>query len=449
MPILVAPGHPGPTASTDSTTYNGVLRAVVDPVHAGVTIICDFSSYLAPGFGYTFPVPFTATVYRVMPDGTTIIVRSGEAVESYGGIFHVYDDEVPMGQVVGYYAIPQTADGGTGPTSGVAAVLSWEPDGGFTSPGVWLKCLDDPDLSMPVRVQDWSTGSYASGTNAVNVLGSPFPVANVDVRKAYASQVTVLTSTEDEYQQLLAASQTGIAYLVGLERHRRRTGYYLLGDMAPTRQGNVNSAYDSWVIPLQQIDRPLTAGQTLAVPGKTLSDRQAAFPFFSDIVARDPSCEAVLSAVATARFGMKAATGGPVSFQGYTGAVRVNYPSGGGSRVMRATATVRDASNASLGVVLGPNTTVRVGGDKMLFVYLPAAPGVSVTLNVEVDGAAASDTVDVYTAGLYADGQMGVNLLPAASAGFDSGIGNWESQNNATLSAKARVGRRFRATMEP
>lgn len=285
MPILVAPNAPAPTEATDAISYSGAIRAVVDASNAGVRIFCDFSSFLVAGFGYSFPNPFRATVYRQTGDGTIVKVRSGDDVISYGGIFHAYDDEPPFGEVVAYWAIPLLADGTPGPTSGTVAVKTWAPAGGYDIPGVWFKCLDNPDISMPVRVQDWSTGTYPSGGKVADILGGKYPAASFDVRKSYSTSMVVLTSSEVEYQQLLSATELDVVQIVGLSKHRRRSGYYLVGDMTPVRIGHADSTFDSWSIQLTQLDRPSTAGQTLVVPGRTFADRRAAYPFFSDVLA--------------------------------------------------------------------------------------------------------------------------------------------------------------------
>jgi hypothetical protein len=294
MPIVVSPGVPPPTDAVDSTSYSGAMRAVVDPDHAGVRLIADFS-VAASWTGYTFGAPFTATIYRITQDGEIVIVRSGDAAKSFSKVIYAYDDEVPLGEVVGYWAIPVLVDGTDGPTSGVAAVKTYEPAGGFEEPGVYIKCLADPDLSMPIRIQDWTTGTYTSGATAAAMLGSPFPAINADVRKAYTSQMTILTASEDEFQAFLAACALNTAYIVGLTRHRRRTGYYLLGDISPTRQGAVHSPYDAWTVVLTQMARPDTTNQSNVTPGHSFKDRLAQYPFFSDVLASGRTFREVLT----------------------------------------------------------------------------------------------------------------------------------------------------------
>lgn len=284
MPIQI--GTPTPPAPvTDAITPDGYLRATVLPDDAGVFLRADFSSVLTDP-AYSWPNPFTLTIYRLTLDGEISPVRGAGNIGQYGGIIHAYDDEVPFGQIVRYWAVAFTADGEPGITTSYAAVTTWEPAGGFVSPGVWIKNLEDPVLSCPARVQDWSQFTYGSRNSVADIWGSPFPGVVSDVRKAPSSTITFLTKDEDEYQALLAAASASVVYIVGLAKHRRRTGYYVVGDLGSARIGHdPATGYDTWTVPVQQMGNPATAGQSLTVPGRSYADRRAAYELYEDVQA--------------------------------------------------------------------------------------------------------------------------------------------------------------------
>jgi hypothetical protein len=284
MPIVATSSNP-PVPSTDSQTADGRLRATVMPDSAGVFLRADFSDAL-PLIGYVWPNPFQVTIYKQTEDGTISTVRGAADIAQYGGVFHAYDDEVTFGSIVQYWAVAPQADGEDGILTDRVAVVTWEPDGGFVQPGVWIKNLEDPELSCPARCQDWSAFTYGARNAVADIWGSQYPGVVSDVRKAPSTQLTVLTATEEEYQALLAATSGSVVYIVGLVRHRRRTGYYVLGDVASARIANdPATGYDVWTIPAQTIDNPVSAGQSLTVPGRSYADRQAAYPTFADVLA--------------------------------------------------------------------------------------------------------------------------------------------------------------------
>ncbi|AYD86772.1 hypothetical protein SEA_MICRODON_25 [Streptomyces phage Microdon] len=282
MPIVVSQPV-AQTPVTDAQSPDGKIRATVLTGTAGVFIRVDYTSMLGQ-LGYTWPNPFRVTIWRQLPGGEPEPVRGAENISQYGAIFHAYDDEVTFGQQVVYWAEAPTRDGGEIVETDKVVVLTWEPDGGFTQPGVWIKNLENPDLSVPARCVDWSAGSWASRNATADVWGASAPAVTTDVRKSYNTKMIVLTKDEDEYQALLAAIDASVVYVVGLERHRRRTGYYLVGDIAPTRLGRASSSYDSWDIGLTGMGRPKSAGHSLTVPGKTYADRRRAFETYQNVL---------------------------------------------------------------------------------------------------------------------------------------------------------------------
>lgn len=281
MPIMVS----APTVQTpsgDSQSPDGKIRATVMPSAAGVFLRVDYTSMLGQA-GYTWPSPFRITIYRQTEDNVISAVRGADSISQYGAIFHAYDDEVRFGQQVVYWAEAPTRDGSEIVETDKVAIRTWEPDGGFTSPGVWIKNLEDPDLSVPARCLDWSAGSWASRNAVADIWGGAAPAVTTDVRKSYNTKMTILTKDEDEYQALLSAVDSSVVYIVGLERHRRRTGYYLIGDIAPSRVGRVDSGYDVWDVALTGMERPTSSGHSLSVPGRSYADRRRTFETYRRI----------------------------------------------------------------------------------------------------------------------------------------------------------------------
>lgn len=286
MPIAVTTSVPQ-AQSTDSTSPDGFIRATVLPASAGVFIRVDFSAVrLDPS--YHWPTPFYLTIWREEADGTQSVVRGAQGIAQYGGIAHAYDDEVRFGQIVTYWAVAEQTTG-VDVVTGRVQVLTWEPDGGFTSPGVWIKSLEDPDLSVPVRCLDWSAGSYGSRNAAADVWGAADPAVVTDVRKSYSTTLVALTADEEEYQAFLSAVGGSVVYIVGLERHRRRTGYYLVGDIAPARIGKAYSEYDAWTVNLVGMSRPSAPTWSLVVPGRSYADRKRNFTTYQAVRDGNPN----------------------------------------------------------------------------------------------------------------------------------------------------------------
>lgn len=320
MPIAVSQAV-AQVPVTDAQSPDGRIRATVTPGSAGVFIRVDYTSMLTQ-VGYSWPNPFQVTIWRQIEGQDAQPVRGAEGIYQYGAIFHAYDDEVTFGQAVAYWAEAPTASGDQLVETDHVVVRTWEPDGGFTQPGVWIKNLEDPDLSVPARCIDWSAGSWASRNATADVWGSAQPAVTTDVRKSYNTKMTVLTKDEDEYQALLAAIDSSVVYVVGLERHRRRTGYYLIGDIAPSRIGRASSDYDSWDIGLTGMGRPSSAGHSLSVPGKSYADRRRALETYQRVLeapglggyrtenrAKNPSLENGLTDTVTYNSATRALTG--------------------------------------------------------------------------------------------------------------------------------------------
>ncbi len=436
MPIVVTSPQ-DLTPSTDAQSPDGRIRATVMSGSAGVFLRVDYTSLLGV-IGYDWPNPFRVTIWRQTADGEITAVRGAQNIAQYGAIVHAYDDEVRFGQQVVYWAEAPTADGDQLVETDKVAVLTWEPDGGFTSPGVWIKNLENPDLSTPARCIDWSAGSWASRNATADIWGASQPAVTTDVRKSYNTAMQVLTKDEDEYQALLEAVNASVVYVVGLERHRRRTGYYLVGDIAPARVGPAYSSYDAWTIGLTGMGRPVSAGQSLTVPGRSYRDRKAAYGTYDAIPYRSSFIRA--TAVTTTSLTRLAVDGnGPtrvdvVSGATYSVVLTVRLANAAAARNFQAGMSFWDAANNGLSSVSGSNVLVQPGATATVTVTGSSATGVKSRPFITGNTMTAGEQFDLIDAKMVAgpDVNASGNLLDPSDQSFTSTMGHWVNLANTT-----------------
>lgn len=451
MPIVVTTQTPqAPT--TDSVSLDGRLRATVMPGTAGVFLRVDYRDVLGDP-GYTWPNPFRVTVWRELADGSRAAVRGAEAMHQYGGVMHAYDDEVTFGQQVSYWAEAPTRDGSEIVETGRVAVLTWEPDGGFTSPGVWIKNLENPDFSVPARCIDWSAGSWASRNATADIWGGSSPAVVTDVRKSYNTKMTVLTADEDEYQALLQAVQSSVVYVVGLERHRRRTGYYLVGDIAPTRVGKPNSPYDSWDIALTGMNRPKTNGHSLVVPGRSYRDRRLAYETYNLI----PYASQYLRVTANADASFRVFIDSSKRLDVIAGATyryraRIRLTAAAAARNLRLGINFWDASNTPLTNAYSSSYNTAPGETADLELIATSPTGVKAQPYAYATSGATNDCFDLISASLENTAAPGVELLAPENTGFSGDMttaGDWNEYSNATGILVPGARRTYAAGTEP
>ncbi len=288
MPISVAGSFPQ-EPSTDSTTPDGFLRARILEDYAGVHLTVDYRSILTDP-GYAWPNPFRATIFRVDEDGNTVIVRTADYRHQGGGVFFAYDDEVSFGKVYTYYVEAYGYKHALLRRSVGTSVLTWSPKGGDTIPGVWIKSLDNPELSLPVRVKDWSQWTFAARSVVSDVINSPYSAINMRTRGAGTSALQVLTKNEDEYKAFLEVTKYGVVFIASLNRAWQRDGYYVMDDISPTRPTEFNTNYDYWAVALRVVERPQTSNQnSLSVPWGNLDDAKRLYPTYAQAKAHYPT----------------------------------------------------------------------------------------------------------------------------------------------------------------
>lgn len=282
MPIVVPPLTVPPAPVVDATSLDGIVHAVVDTTWAGVLIRCDFSGVAVDP---QWATPFQARVYRNDHFTGEVVVRSGDPALSYDRIVYAYDHEAPLGRAVTYRAVPMLFGGVEGATSAGASVVMPAPAGTASDPGVWCKSLEDPTLSMQLRLEAWNDGTYAGRFTADRILGGRNPATTWGKRQGLMSTMTVAVHGWDEYERILAVIDAGPLLIQGKPGRLRPDVYVLVGDAGYNRPvSDPDSQWLTWTLPITEIDRPPTAGQTLRIPGKSFAERQRDYPTF-DIVA--------------------------------------------------------------------------------------------------------------------------------------------------------------------
>lgn len=451
MPIVVStPVVQSP--STDAQSPDGRIRATVMPGTAGVFIRVDYTSLLN-ALGYDWPNPFRLTIYRETPDGKVTAVRGAANISQYGAIVHAYDDEVIFGQNVVYWAEAPTKSGDEIVETDKVAVRTWEPDGGFTQPGVWIKNLEEPDLSVPARCLDWSAGSWASRNATADIWGGAAPAVTTDVRKSYNTQMTVLTKDEDEYQALLEAVNSSVVYIVGLERHRRRTGYYLIGDIAPVRIGQASSQYDAWTIGLTGMDRPKSAGQSLSVPGRSYADRKRAYETYNLIPYRSSFIRALaLTSTTTTRIAVNSVNTVPISpATNYTLEFTAKLSGAAAARNLYAGMSFWDAGNNPLTSSTGPDVLMAPGSTATVSLTASAATGVKTRPFLTGKNMLVGEHFELIDAKMYLTSDLTKTniLLPEDTGPFTSSMGHWVDLGNSSPFLTPGYRRIYGAGTEP
>lgn len=280
MPIVVTGPIPQVPA-TDSTSMDGIIRARVLEDYAGIHLTVDYTSLLSdPGFDW--PNPFRATIFRVDESGNTVIVRSADARHQGGGKFYAFDDEVSFGHIYTYYAEAYDADGEMLRRGYGAAVQAWSPSGGDSIPGVWIKSLDYPDRSGPVRVRNWGQWNFGSRNSSADLLDSRYSAINMRPRDAGSSALQVLTKNQAEYEAFQSVAEYGIVFIASLNRAWQRDGYYVFGDISPDRPTEFQSDYDYWTVGLTVVERPKTANQNSPIaPWGSFADAKRLYPTYA------------------------------------------------------------------------------------------------------------------------------------------------------------------------
>lgn len=256
MPIVVDPLSPQPAVVADVVSGDGVLTARVDTAHAGVLLV-------VAGAGSDL-----VRVSRVNPDGSQVLVRSGDPCYAPGGGGVVYDHEAPLGRAVEYRAAPLFPDGSTGQVSVVSVQVPEPRSLGNEPRDSWLKSLDEPDLSLRAWVTQRPEVTYAGRMQTVSVPGRPAPLATWDVHAAMTTTMTIATTSDEEVRQLRAIADAGVALYQTRQEYGYEDMFVLIGDLSGTQPAPLGPRL--WQLPLTAVDRPDTFDAPARIPGRSL-----------------------------------------------------------------------------------------------------------------------------------------------------------------------------------
>jgi hypothetical protein len=146
------------------------------------------------------PAVTSITVTRTEPGGIETAVRGSPFRIDGAGV--VFDYEAPFDVAITYTVV-----------AGVDTVTSAE-DTLVSDDQDWLKCLADPDLSLPVTIEDWPEKSREGRVSIYPVIGRKLPVAITDVMSAPTSGLTLAVLSSSERDQIDAALDLGYPMLL-------------------------------------------------------------------------------------------------------------------------------------------------------------------------------------------------------------------------------------------
>lgn len=291
MPMIVDPAAPHLTPPVRTTSPDGWLAAIVDPLWAGVVLAVDYTAGT--------PLADAADVMRVRivrqdpAPAAPAAVRSADTAWAIEGVGTAYDAEAPLGVAVVYTATAIYADGSSGPTSSLAVTVP-APEPGEDR-DLWIKSLDEPGLSLRAMLVDWSGATAAGRQDTADVAGSPYKVVAYDEHAAEVQQIVidVPPAEVDRVRQLL---RSGVLLAQARPGYLFADAFHVPADISgPTPTGKLGSSGGyrfGWTI--EPIERPDPAGQAMRLPGWSWDELASRFASW-DAAAASYSSWAALS----------------------------------------------------------------------------------------------------------------------------------------------------------
>lgn len=258
MPMIVYPSAPPVTMPSPAVSLDGWLTATLDTTYAGIVLDVD----------YTAGTPLTdaadvrkVRITRLDPGGVPSVVRSADQAWAVGGVGVAYDHEAPLGVAVAYQAVPEFADGTTGPTSSVSVALA-DP---VAPLDVWIKSIDTPGMSTLVTVTAWPQLQWAARVDRADVMGSRYPGTAQDVYGASTSEISIdaVGDAIETVRELLTTP--GLRLLQTRSDYHRPDLYAVFGDVTEGIQATPTGGR-TFTAGITEVERPDTAGQPLRMP---------------------------------------------------------------------------------------------------------------------------------------------------------------------------------------
>ncbi|MEH0627809.1 hypothetical protein [Streptomyces stelliscabiei] len=258
MPMIVYPSAPPVTMPSPAVSLDGWLTATLDTTYAGIVLDVDYTAGT--------PLADAADVRKVRitrldPGGVPSVVRSADQAWAVGGVGVAYDHEAPLGVAVAYQAVPEFADGTTGPTSSVSVALA-DP---VAPLDVWIKSIDTPGLSALVTVTAWPQLQWAARVDRADVTGSRYPGTAQDVYGASTSEISIdaVGDAIETVRELLTTP--GVRLLQTRSDYHRPDQYAVFGDVTEGIQATPTGGR-TFTAGITEVERPDTAGQPLRMP---------------------------------------------------------------------------------------------------------------------------------------------------------------------------------------
>lgn len=376
MPIVATPTAFPPSDPTDSTSPDGHIRAVVDPLYGGVKLLVDYTLY-DPTLPQPLANPFACTLYRETPDGEITTVRGGNPYANYAGKGRLYDQEGPLDTLTTYWAVPMLADGTDGPPCAGVQVRTSSP-----YPGMWLVSPTQPGSSILSYSSSSRDGTYAGNSDLQKVLDSPYPAVTLEVGSSLTQTMTLYTFTQAQAVAAKALFDQRIFFRKATS-WEQPDGWFVIQDVQRAAAVSVKGqGCLMWTLSLTEIERPATDGQFVSIPGATFRDRLAQYAKFSNVITRQFSGNLLLEAESGFETGVtwSAANGNTTVSQDLA-----NFRDGIASMKLVATAA------GSVGSIPPYNVPV-IPGQQYEFTAWCFTPNGGRTVNFEVDWKDAANT---------------------------------------------------------
>jgi hypothetical protein len=246
------------------------LTATNDTTWASVKLSVDLSGVSSPWF---------VTITRKNNvTGELAKVRSADLTAAGGGILLAYDHECPLGVSCTYSAQAYTAVGAATGSPATATVTTPNvTDGGIA----WLKSIDNPSLSLSLRVFAAGFLGRRNRTQEFQVINRTNPVVQsfgLSGRKGPIEVTAKTWATIDAAVKLFNEKQILVQFA---PTSHIPDLYAAVGDVQPLVFGPRSQQFQRFQVDLTEIDRPSTTNDPLRIPGVSWTSQAATFATYT------------------------------------------------------------------------------------------------------------------------------------------------------------------------
>jgi len=257
-----------------AASSDGVVTPSVMSDGVTVRLVVDFTATGSP-----IKATAATTVYSVSVTEQATGNQVRGISSAPGGAVVGVDGEAPQGVALSYVAQAFGASGNLLATSTAASLTVAVP---ATGKGTWLKSLGTPSLSCNVYAATLPAWSADIATAVIQVIGRSDPIVVQDVRQYETGTLEALTRTAADEGALRALLASPGPYLLQWPASGSADRYVTVGKVDRKRTSNQFSDPNRvWTLPLTQVARPPVTGWSVAIPGKTYADTQAALATYA------------------------------------------------------------------------------------------------------------------------------------------------------------------------